>query len=67
MQELTQPLEEKPGTGPDKNRAEGTQGLDFEKDKSPQYQRQKDVLSQLCSIQEDMKGTTGSLEGLFGM
>ncbi|HWK07564.1 MAG TPA: hypothetical protein VNS58_28225 [Puia sp.] len=67
MQELTQPLGEKPGQNPDPNRALITQCIDFEKDKSPQYQRQMDLLSQLCSIENDMKGATGSLEGLFGM
>lgn len=67
MQELTQPLEEQPGLNPDCNRAAVTERLDFEKDKSPQYQRQKDLVSQLCSIQEDMKGASASLDGLFGM
>ncbi|HEX9513978.1 MAG TPA: hypothetical protein VF939_25980 [Puia sp.] len=67
MQELTKTLEEKPGPNPDQGRAATTQLLDFENDNSPQFQRQKDVLSQLCSIQEDMKGATGSLGGLFGM
>ena len=67
MQELTQPLEQQPGLNLDRNKAADAERLDFEKDKSPQYQRQKDLVSQLCSIQEDMKGASGSLDGLFGM
>jgi len=67
MQELTQPLEQQPGLNPGCNRAAVAERLDFEKNKSPQYQRQPDLVSQLCSIQEDMKGATGSLDGLFGI
>jgi hypothetical protein len=67
MQELTQPLEQQPGLNPGCNRAAVTERLDFEKDKSPQYQRQTCLLSQLCAIQEDMQGAGGLLDGLFGM
>ena len=67
MQELTQPLEQQPGLNPGCNRAAATERLDFEMDKSPHYQRQKDPVSQLCSLQEDMYGASGSLDGLFGM
>jgi hypothetical protein len=65
MRELTQSPEQKPGMTSDKALAPITQTPDFEK--APSAQRQEDYISQLCSIQEDMKGLAGKLDGLFGM
>ena len=67
MQELTQQPRDNLRENPEHNRIVATQLLDFEKDKLPLYHRQKDILSQLCSIENDMKGASGSIEGLFGM
>jgi hypothetical protein len=52
---------------PDKAVNSVAQMLDFEKNKSVPSQQPKDVLLQITSIQEDMKGSTGSLDGLFGI
>jgi len=67
MQELTQPLEQQPGLNLGRSMTAVTERVDFENNKSPQYKRQPNLLVQLCSIQEDMKDASGSMDGLFGM
>lgn len=51
--------------------AEGTgqkvQPADNETSNWSQFQHPDDILVQLCSIADDMKGKKGKLDGLFGM
>jgi hypothetical protein len=65
MQELTQSPVQKPGISSDKAGTPITKVLDFEK--VPPAKGKGYDISQLCSIEEDMKGLTGKLDGLFGM
>ena len=66
MTERTQSPKQEP-LGQDQVEAAETQKIDNEMDKPLQYQRSKDPLSGLSSIEEDMKGAKGRLDGLFGI
>jgi hypothetical protein len=66
MEKETQSPQEEP-LGQDQVKASKTQKVDNEMNRPQQYQRSKDPLSGFSGIEDDMKGTKGKLDGLFGM
>jgi hypothetical protein len=67
MQEIIQSLEQNSGLSSDSTRDAAMPQVDPSKDKLHAVPPGNDPTTQGYTIQEDMKGLTGKLGGLFGM